>query len=178
MDNLKSAWQSIVSSNQSQIFNTLAIGANIARNALTQLSPFISEVASKVEDSAGRFQTWVESSDTANKAFSTLRTDGMTIFDNLLQSAGKFGDGLVRIFTQFSPLFVFMAKGLNDLAEKFDIWSSKVSTSQGINNFINYVKTKLPIIGKIFGDTFIGIVSIFKAFGSNSSSFRLYFNIS
>ncbi|MEJ7262620.1 hypothetical protein WL226_12470, partial [Staphylococcus epidermidis] len=87
-----------------------------------------------------------------------LNTDGVAVFDSILSAAGKFGDGLVNILTQFSPLFTYVAKSLDTLAEKFQIWSTQVSTSEGIKNFINFVKTNLPIIGQIFLDVFTGII--------------------
>ncbi|HGH0893369.1 TPA: phage tail protein, partial [Staphylococcus pseudintermedius] len=56
------------------------------------------------------------------------------------------------------------------MGASFQKWANKVSTQNGIQKFIDYVKVNLPIIGKIFGDTFLGIFNLFKAFGSNSQS--------
>ena len=75
-----------------------------------------------------KFQSWISVSYTAKNAFKALNTDGVAVFDSILSAAGKFGDGLVNILTQFSPLFTYVAKSLDTLAEKFQIWSTQVST--------------------------------------------------
>ncbi|HGN7160999.1 TPA: hypothetical protein ACKW4O_002608 [Staphylococcus aureus] len=170
LSELKRTWQSIITMNSDSIFNAMSSGLQILTNALNQLRPFIRDVSRSIELSMQKFQSWINVSDTANKAFNTLNTDGIKVFNSILKAAGKFGDGLVNILTQFSPLFVYVAKGLEMLSEKFQIWSTKVSTAEGINQFINFIKVNLPLIGKIFADTFVGMINIFKAFGSNSGT--------
>lgn len=170
LSELKRTWQSIITMNSDSIFNAMSSGLQILTNSLNQLRPFIRDVSRSIELSMQKFQSWINVSDTANKAFNTLNTDGIKVFNSILKAAGKFGDGLVNILTQFSPLFVYVAKGLEMLSEKFQIWSTKVSTAEGINQFINFIKVNLPLIGKIFADTFIGMINIFKAFGSNSGT--------
>ncbi|QHL16416.1 hypothetical protein E3S84_03580 [Staphylococcus aureus] len=170
LSELKRTWQSIITMNSDSIFNAMSSGLQILTNALNQLRPFIRGVSRSIELSMQKFQSWINVSDTANKAFNTLNTDGIKVFNSILKAAGKFGDGLVNILTQFSPLFVYVAKGLEMLSEKFQIWSTKVSTAEGINQFINFIKVNLPLIGKIFADTFVGMINIFKAFGSNSGT--------
>ncbi|MDU1577367.1 MAG: hypothetical protein E6867_06775, partial [Staphylococcus epidermidis] len=170
LDELKNTWEGIIKINANAIFNAMSNGIKGATSAISQLKPFISGVSQSVESAMQKFQSWISVSYTAKNAFKALNTDGVAVFDSILSAAGKFGDGLVNILTQFSPLFTYVAKSLDTLAEKFQIWSTQVSTSEGIKNFINFVKTNLPIIGQIFLDVFTGIINIFKAFGSNSTS--------
>ena len=170
LNQLKNTWQSIIQSNSTAIFTAMSSAIQAVTSALNQLKPFISGVSQSIEGAMQKFLSWINVSETAKNAFKTLNSDGVSVFNNILSAAGKFGDGLTSILTQFSPLFAFLAQELDSLAEKFDAWSTQVSTSEGITNFINYIKTNLPVIGKIFLDTFMGIINIFKAFGSNSSS--------
>lgn len=165
---LTDTWQDIVKLNADSIFGAMSSAMNGAQTALKSLTPFLSTVADLVDFNAQKFEEWVSTSDTAKKAFNVLNTTGVQIFADLLNAGGRFGDGLINIFTQFMPLFKFMSQGLQNMGVSFQEWANKVSTQKGINAFIDYVKTNLPIIGKIFGDTFLGLVNLFKAFGSNS----------
>lgn len=165
---LTDTWQDIVKLNADSIFGAMASAMYGAQTALKSLTPFLSTVADLVDLNAQKFEEWVSTSDTAKKAFNALNTTGVQIFADLLNAGGRFGDGLINIFTQFMPLFKFMSQGLQNMGISFQEWANKVSTQKGINSFIDYVKTNLPIIGKIFGDTFLGLFNLFKAFGANS----------
>lgn len=170
LSGLKSAWESVVSSNASSIFYAMAAGMRAATSAVQQLTPFLSGVAKVVELNAQKFHSWVTTSSTAAKAFKMLNTVGVQIFNDMLSAVGRFGDGFVNVFTQFAPLFKFVSQGFQNMATDFQAWASSMSTAKGIENFINYTKTNLPIIGKIFGNTFLGLFNLFKAFGTNSQS--------
>ncbi|WP_439849581.1 hypothetical protein [Staphylococcus pseudintermedius] len=110
----------------------------------------------------------VSSSKTAKKAFKEMNTSGVKIFSNLLSAVGQFGDGLINIFTQFMPLFQWVSEGFNHMGQAFQKWANKVSTEKGIQRFIAYTEKNLPVIGNIFGDTFLAIINLFRAFSGNS----------
>ncbi|RXK19097.1 hypothetical protein [Macrococcus sp. DPC7161] len=168
LSGLKKSWENVIKSNQSKIFNTLTNSLKATRTILQQLTPFISGVASGMEKASKSFAKWTKNSPVAEKFFNMLNTTGVSVFDDIAVAAGKFGDGVVNIFTQFAPLFKFMSNGLKNIASDFQNWSNKVSTAKGIQDFINYTKKNLPVIGRIFGNTFLGLFNLFKAFGSNS----------
>ncbi|MCE3392175.1 phage tail protein, partial [Staphylococcus aureus] len=169
-EGVTSEWQNIIRLNADSIFGALSSALNGVQATLKNLNPFLKGVSEAVNSSAQSFEKWVTSSSTAKKAFETMNTSGVKVFSSLLSAAGRFGDGLVNILTQFAPLFEFVANGLNNMGASFQEWANKVSTQQGIQKFIDYVKVNLPIIGKIFGDTFLGVFNLFKAFGSNSQT--------
>lgn len=170
LDSLKTQFDDLVSANSGAIFKTMTNGINIAKNALTGLTPFITGVANSMAQLSAKVSNWVQSSTVARNFFEMMRTTGVTVFENIMTAAGKFGSGLISLFTQFGPLFSWVAQGLANMGSQFDAWSQKVSTAQGIQNFINYTKTNLPLIGQIFGNTFKGIFNLFKAFGPNSQT--------
>ncbi|HDH4664508.1 TPA: phage tail protein, partial [Staphylococcus aureus] len=170
LEGVTSEWQNIIRLNADSIFGALSSALNGVQATLKNLNPFLKGVSEAVNSSAQSFEKWVTSSSTAKKAFETMNTSGVKVFSSLLSAAGRFGDGLVNILTQFAPLFEFVANGLNNMGASFQEWANKVSTQQGIQKFIDYVKVNLPIIGKIFGDTFLGVFNLFKAFGSNSQT--------
>lgn len=170
LNGVKSTWQDIIKQNQDQIFNTLANGLNTIKTALIALKPFISGVAQSMEQASQKVLKWAQNSQTAQKFFNIMNTTGVKTFDALLSAAGRFGDGLVNVFTQLAPLFLWVANGLDSLGQKFQNWANSVAGQNAIQAFIEYTKTNLPKLGQIFGNVFSGIGNLMIAFGQNSSN--------
>ncbi|HEA3965997.1 TPA: terminase, partial [Staphylococcus aureus] len=169
-DQLKTTWRDIVKENQASIFNAMSAGIRGVTSAMSQLKPFLSEVSMLVEANAREFENWVKHSETAKKAFEALNSIGGAIFGDLLNAAGRFGDGLVNIFTQLMPLFKFVSQGLQNMAIAFQNWANSVAGQNAIKAFIDYTTTNLPKIGQIFGNVFAGIGNLMIAFAQNSSN--------
>ncbi|CAC7442725.1 TPA: terminase [Staphylococcus aureus] len=169
-DQLKTTWQDIVKENQASIFNAMSAGIRGVTSAMSQLKPFLSEVSMLVEANAREFENWVKHSETAKKAFEALNSIGGAIFGDLLNAAGRFGDGLVNIFTQLMPLFKFVSQGLQNMSIAFQNWANSVAGQNAIKAFIDYTTTNLPKIGQIFGNVFAGIGNLMIAFAQNSSN--------
>ncbi|HEA0001337.1 TPA: terminase [Staphylococcus aureus] len=170
LNGVKTTWQDIIKQNQAQIFNTLANGLNTIKTALIALKPFISGVAQSMEQASQKVLKWAQNSQTAQKFFNMMNTTGVKTFDALLSAAGRFGDGLVNVFTQLAPLFLWVANGLDSLGQKFQNWANSVAGQNAIKAFIEYTKTNLPKLGQIFGNVFSGIGNLMIAFGQNSSN--------
>lgn len=170
LNGVKTTWQDIIKQNQAQIFNTLANGLNTIKTALIALKHFISGVAQSMEQASQKVLKWAQNSQTAQKFFNMMNTTGVKTFDALLSAAGRFGDGLVNVFTQLAPLFLWVANGLDSLGQKFQNWANSVAGQNAIQAFIEYTKTNLPKLGQIFGNVFSGIGNLMIAFGQNSSN--------
>ncbi|HHW9996060.1 TPA: phage tail protein [Staphylococcus aureus] len=170
LNGVKTTWQDIIKQNQAQIFNTLANGLNTIKTALIALKPFISGVAQSMEQASQKVLKWAQNSQTAQKFFNMMNTTGVKTFDALLSAAGRFGDGLVNVFTQLAPLFLWVANGLDSLGQKFQNWANSVAGQNAIQAFIEYTKTNLPKLAQIFGNVFSGIGNLMIAFGQNSSN--------
>nr|WP_269668450.1 terminase [Staphylococcus haemolyticus] len=169
LDQVKSTWESIIKQNQAQIFNTLANGLNTVNVALSRMKPFLAGVSKGMEQASKSVLKWAENSQTASKFFNMMNTTGVKTFNTLLSAAGRFGDGLVNVFTQLGSLFLWTAKGLDSLGKKFQNWANSVAGQNAIKAFIEYTKTNLPKIGQIFGNVFAGIGNLMVAFAQNSA---------
>ncbi|RIL72724.1 terminase [Staphylococcus devriesei] len=169
LNQVKSTWQSIIKQNQAQIFNTLANGLDAVNVALGKMRPFLSGVATGMEKASQGVLKWAQNSQTASKFFNMMNTTGVKTFNTLLSAAGRFGDGLINVFTQLAPLFLWVAQGLDSLGKKFQSWANSVGGQNAIRAFIEYTKTNLPKIGQIFGNVFMGIANLMGAFAQNSA---------
>lgn len=170
LEGVKDTWADIIKSNQSEIFNTMANGLNAVKNAMKGLTPFLDGVASGMEKASKSLLQWTKSSTVAKAFFNMMETTGVSVFNKMLSAAGKFGDGLINVFTQLAPLFQWSANWLDRIATNFSKWANSASGKNSIKEFMEYTKQNLPLIGKIFGNTFAAINNLMKAFGSNSTN--------
>lgn len=170
LEGVKATWTDIVESNQSEIFNAMANGLNAVKTAMKGLTPFLDGVASGMEKASESLLQWTKSSSVAKAFFNMMETTGVSVFNKMLSAAGKFGDGLINVFTQLAPLFQWSANWLDRIATNFSKWANSASGQNSIKQFMEYTKQNLPLIGKIFGNTFAGINNLLKAFSGNSTN--------
>lgn len=173
LSSLKNEWEGLIAQNQAKIFNTLSNGINIARTSLSNLNPFLTRTAGQIEGMSGKMLDWVKTSSNAKTAFNILNTQGTQAFGYLLQGAYHFVDGTTAVFNKLSPLFVWASQGFENMALSFRKWANSVEGSKAINGFVEYTKTNLPIVGRIFGNVFAGLFNLFSAFSGHSHNVLL-----
>lgn len=173
LSSLKNEWEGLIAQNQAKIFNTLSNGINIARTSLSNLNPFLTRTAGQIEGMSGKMLNWVKTSSNAKTAFNILNTQGTQAFGHLLQGAYHFVDGTTAVFNKLSPLFVWASKGFENMALSFRKWANSVEGSKAISGFVEYTKTNLPIVGRIFGNVFAGLFNLFSAFSGHSHNVLL-----
>ena len=173
LSSLKNEWEGLIAQNQAKIFNTLSNGINIARTSLSKLNPFLTRTAGQIEGMSGKMLNWVKTSSNAKTAFNILNTQGTQAFGHLLQGAYHFVDGTTAVFNKLSPLFVWASQGFENMALSFRKWANSVEGSKAINGFVEYTKTNLPIVGRIFGNVFAGLFNLFSAFSGHSHNVLL-----
>lgn len=173
LGSLKNEWEGLIAQNQSYIFNTMSNGINTARLALERLKPFLTDTAAQIEASSHSILEWARTSDNAKKAFQILNTEGSKAFGHLLVAGFHFLDGTTAVFNKLSPLFVWASQGFENMALSFRKWANSVEGSKAINGFVEYTKTNLPIVGRIFGNVFAGLFNLFSAFSGHSHNVLL-----
>ncbi|WP_415425708.1 peptidoglycan DD-metalloendopeptidase family protein [Staphylococcus borealis] len=173
LSSLKNQWEGLIAQNQAKIFNTLSNGINIARTSLSNLNPFLTRTAGQIEGMSGKMLNWVKTSSNAKNAFNILNTQGTQAFGHLLQGAYHFVDGTTAVFNKLSPLFVWASQGFENMALSFRKWANSVEGSKAINGFVEYTKTNLPIVGRIFGNVFGGLFNLFSGFSGHSHNVLL-----
>lgn len=173
LSSLKNEWEGLIAQNQSYIFNTMSNGINTARVALERLKPFLTDTAAQIEASSHSILEWARTSDNAKKAFQILNTEGSKAFGHLLVAGFHFLDGTTAVFNKLSPLFVWASQGFENMALSFRKWANSVEGSKAINGFVEYTKTNLPIVGRIFGNVFAGLFNLFSAFSGHSHNVLL-----
>ena len=173
LSSLKNEWEGLIAQNQAKIFNTLSNGINIARTSLSNLNPFLTRTAGQIEGMSGKMLDWVKTSSNAKTAFNILNTQGTQAFGQLLVAGFHFLDGTTAVFNKLSPLFVWASKGFENMALSFRKWANSVEGSKAINGFVEYTKTNLPIVGRIFGNVFAGLFNLFSAFSGHSHNVLL-----
>ncbi|MEX5937135.1 phage tail protein [Mammaliicoccus sciuri] len=170
LQGVKDAWVDIVSDNYTKVFSAMANGMNAVKVALKGIAPFLAGVAKGMDKASESLLQWTKSSRVAKAFFNMMETTGVSVFNKMLSAAGKFGDGLINVFTQLAPLFQWSANWLDRIATNFSKWANSASGQNSIKQFMEYTKQNLPLIGKIFGNTFAAINNLMKAFGSNSTN--------
>lgn len=169
LDKFTGTWEKLVKNNANSIFKSMANGINFATVALKALTPFIEGSIKTMEWASKGMLDWAKNSNVAKKFFSSMGTTGVDIFGNMLAGLGKFGDGFINMFTQFMPLFSHVSAGFEDMGQRFSDFMKSTKAQDGIKGFTEYIKNNMPLISKIFGDTFKGLINLFKAFSANST---------
>lgn len=170
VDGIKSSWNGIVDNNMDAVFNTMATAVRIANTALNQMTPFINGVVTSVGNLSGRIESFVSDSIIMEDFFTNMNTTGVQVFNDLINAAFEFGSGFIDTLNALFPLFKWTSQGIQNMAMQFNSWAQDMAGTNGFNQFIEYTKTNLPKIGQIFGNTFLGIIDLFAAFGQNSST--------
>ncbi|RIL48115.1 phage tail protein [Staphylococcus equorum] len=174
LESVKSTWQDIVKQNANAIFESMANGLNTVKSASKSLTPFLIGVADGVNIASKKMLEWAENSKVAQKFFAMMNKTGISIFNKLLNAAGRFGDALINVFTQLAPLFQWSANWLERLGQSFQKWANSATGQNSIKQFMEYTRKNLPIIGNIFKNVFDGIFNLMKAFGQNSTNIFKY----
>lgn len=169
LDTIKSSWSGIVDQNIDTIFTTMSTAIDGANHALNAMNPFINGVVQSMSKLSDRINTFLSESLIMQDFYENMNTVGVRVFDNLMNAGVSFFEGLFDSMNALMPLFDWVAQGINNMAERFSSWAQRMSAENGFEPFINYVKTNLPLVGQIFGNTFMGIINLFSAFGQNSN---------
>lgn len=101
---------------------------------MQSLTPYFSGIAKGMETASQKLLNWTKTSAVAQNAFKMLNTTGVSVFNNMLAGLGRFGNGMVSMFTSFAPLFSWVSEGFANMGKSFQRWATSVETNKGIQN--------------------------------------------
>ncbi|ELK47178.1 phage tail length tape measure protein [Halobacillus sp. BAB-2008] len=168
LKSLKTAWEKVQEAIAPQV--AVAFGNAMAglETVVESLNPMFTSMADTVASLSERFQKFLKSS-SAQSFFDYLNKKAAPIFEKLVNGITGFIEGMMNLTVAFAPLTDFMAQGFAEMGSSFAKFTERISGSKELESFIGYVKENLPVIRKIFGDVFKGIINLFVAFSENSS---------
>ncbi|MEF2293146.1 hypothetical protein [Virgibacillus dokdonensis] len=169
LETLKSSWQKVQEAIAPQVAVAFGNALNGIEASITSLQPMFENVASTVASLATRFNEFTGSK-TAQAFFDYLNKNAAPILDKIVSGIGGFIKGLMNLTVAFAPLTDFVVQGFANMGQSFANFTASIQGSAALQNFINFVKTNLPLIGSIFGDTFMGIINLFSSFSGSTTT--------
>jgi phage-related protein len=147
----KSFWGDFAKEFEQPTMDIFSKGVGALQTVLTAIKPAIQGTANAVNGLMDSLSTSLKSDDM------------MVFFDFINETAGgmveRFGQifgntfrGIANLMVGFAPLANEMMDGLVGMTEKFAEWSSAFRDSNGLQTFMDYVRTNAPVVMGIVGD--------------------------
>ncbi|AVO23030.1 hypothetical protein [Bacillus phage Anath] len=146
----KANWKDMQDEMSPTTFTLMANGMDLTNNVMTKMFPAMKGVGDSMAGMVGKMNQAIEGGK-ADAFFEHINTFAVPMFEMAMQSAGNILKGLGNIMMAFTPLGMDMGNGLVDLTAKFASWSAGLQSSQGFQQFTNFVKATVPIIMNIIG---------------------------
>lgn len=169
-DDFKTTYDEIVKETEKPVLEAFTKGMQTAKSILEQLKPLFVSSAEAVSRLMSALQQSVNTKPIQD-FFAFLNKDGASLLETLSKAVGNLIKGLMSMMTAFGPLAKETANGFLAMTQRFAEWAEGLKTSKSFQEFVNYVREHMPIIRKIFGDTFIGIIGFFTSFSGIASQF-------
>lgn len=156
----KSAWREFAMQFQPEIFMIAGEGLKGLAMLLPALAPIVQAVADAflllerqaIKALQGPF--WQSFIEMVGQNIGPLLTDFVKILGNVVT-------GFAGIIMAFMPFTRDMSTGLVDLSRAFADWGKSLSTNKGFQDFVDYVRENMPLVGDLIkglADAFLAIV--------------------
>ena len=168
LEGLKKAWKGVQKAIEPHV--AIAFGNTMEgiRKSVEKLNPMFINMSKVVSELSASFNSFMDSS-TAKNFFGYLNNNAAPISMKLAEGMAGFIKGMMNLTVAFGPLTDFMAQGFSNMGQSFERFTQRVAKSEGLQSFMNYVKTNGPKIMDILGNIGSGLVGIFTAFGPLAS---------
>lgn len=164
MQELKKTWAGITKELEKPTLRTFSKGMEVLRSVLTKLKPMFSSVTKAAERLMDSLSKSINTKP-MEAFFNYLNKEAGPMMERMGKATGNFIQGFMSLAVAFAPLTDSVSQGFLNMSESFATWASKVSASQGFQNFIAYVQENGPKITDILGNITMGLVGMFSAFG-------------
>ncbi|KIL46153.1 phage tail protein [Jeotgalibacillus campisalis] len=168
MDKLGDTWGKITKQFEDQSIGIFGDSLDLLGRSLERLNPLFTGTFTAVENLMSSLNKSFESKSAA-AFFDTLNRTGGPLLETLGKSFGFITQGIMNMMVAFEPLTKTTTEGFLNMSERFEEWSSKLSSSNGFNKFVDYVNENMPKIRSIFRDAIAGIIYLFAGFSTSAS---------
>jgi hypothetical protein len=95
--------------------------------------------------------------------FEFISTEGPKTLQELATTVGDLAHGFSELWEAFAPLNSDFSSWLMDVADGFDGWASGLSSTEGFQEFIDYIRETGPQVADTLGAMFSAIVQLVQA---------------
>lgn len=158
---LQDEWKGLAKSVQGKLFQGL--GKDVQRLGTTLLPVLkrgLGGIAGVLNDAADGFLRWASSSKGV-KTISTILGGLKGILTPLVDAIGRFGGGLLTLFTGSLPFGKKLATAIDGIAKSFQTWAQNFVKTGGLKNFLDKAWTAAKRLWDILGNIASIIGSVF-----------------
>jgi phage-related protein len=168
LQQFKSFWGSFTAEFDKPVFGVFTNGLKLVQNLLTAFQPAMMAVGNALDGFLQKVNSGFDSAP-ARAFFEYVNGTAGGAFSSILTSAGNIVLGFMGILQAFAPLSVSFGNGMIQMTQKFAQFGQSLSSNQGFQNFINYVKTNTPTVMALIGNLgtiFVKLVTALAPLGT------------
>jgi phage-related protein len=168
LQQFKSFWSSFTAEFDKPVFGVFTNGLKLVQNLLTAFQPAMMAVGNALDGFLQKVNSGFDSAP-ARAFFEYVNGTAGGAFSSILTSAGNIVLGFMGILQAFAPLSVSFGNGMIQMTQKFAQFGQSLSSNQGFQNFINYVKTNTPTVMALIGNLgtiFVKLVTALAPLGT------------
>jgi phage-related protein len=151
LQDFKSFWGDFTKGFEKPVVGIFTDSLGVLKTLLNEMKPAIKASASAIQGLVDSLGASLKTED-MQRFFKFL---GDTAGANITAFGKIFGNtfrGIANLMVAFKPLSKLVMDGLVGMTDRFAEWSSALVGSDGMKQFINYVKTNAPVVMSIIGD--------------------------
>ncbi|CDQ22568.1 phage tail protein [Halobacillus karajensis] len=132
-------------------------------NLMRAFDPLAKSMEQGLLNMTKRFSEWADGLGESKKFqefIEYVKTNGPVLLDTI----GNIVMGFVNMFAAFAPLSADMMKGFQDMTQRFEEWSAKLSENEGFKTFVNYIRENGPQMIDLIGNLTTFLIELGKGF--------------
>lgn len=162
LDSIAPALAGIANSARGEMFPGIIDGLESIMGLAPRLSAVVGEIGGAIGQLAAEGGAGL-SSERFSDFFDYLETRAKPLLIELGQTLGNFTLGLANMIVEFDPLTADFSSGLLEMSRSFAAWSESFGSSQGFQEFLDYVREAGPQALDFLGSLIMAFVELAEA---------------